>query len=178
MSQLLDQLHDSQEQTQADALATYRALLARRDEPHDGDADLLRVTLATLGITAADFKADAASLAKVAGLERQILTPDALKELGAKLRTAEGQWVAEQRQLAKDIVDGMEPILLYHVLNWLMPRAGAAPEGSKPFGVRQTDINGRWVAAQNAYNGTKGMHDQNSQQAAAIRARHPRAFPD
>jgi hypothetical protein len=178
MPELLDQLLDNEQQAQADARDAYRRLLARRDNPEPGDADLLRRTLAALGITSADFKADAAAVATVTRLEAAILSPAELKSTNeartAACKTAE----AELRQLARDMVDSVDPMALPHVIGFLMPRAGAAPKGTLPFHQQETSITQRWVDAQNTHMSRVGLHEQNSKQAAALRAKHPRAFAD
>jgi hypothetical protein len=178
MPELLDQLLDNEQQAQADARDAYRRLLARRDNPEPGDADLLRRTLAALGITSADFKADAAAVANVTRIERGILSADALKSADAERRAAQETFHSELRQLLRDLADSLDDLQLPHAVNAVMRFGVTTPKGSKPFHVRSDDVLQAWVAAQTHHMSLKGLHDQNTQQAAKVRAAHPRAFAD
>jgi hypothetical protein len=177
MPALLDQLLDNEQQTQADALATYRELLARRHEPQDGDADTLRRVMALLRITPRDFEGDGHALANVASLSAKILPPDQLREVSRRRDEARLECEKSLRELLHAMVDRLDDIQHGQSVEMFLARVGA-PKGTVPFQQRRDAIVAKWVDAQNEHMTKTGLHDQNSRQADAIRRQHPRAFAD
>jgi sigma54-dependent transcription regulator len=154
-------------------LATYRALLARRDEPQDGDADRLRDVMAAMGLTPDDVKADSAALSKAADLDGKILGPDALAALKADHAAAVEQWQADAKKLMCDCVDTFQLHQLERAMSIIVMSSSLSGAAN-----REAELRERGQTIGSGFYCATGSQESYRQQAAAIRAKNPRAFAD
>lgn len=171
MPELLDQLLDVESESRASALDDYRALLARRDAPQDGDADRLRAVMNALGITPADFERDAAALTQAAGLARQILGPAGLAKLRADYDAALAKWLDDAKRLMKDAIDILPMHQHDRMMSMLVLMSGL-PDGSQ----RETELRERGANITSRHSCAVGSNDFYVRQAADLRVKFPRAF--
>jgi vacuolar-type H+-ATPase subunit I/STV1 len=92
MTTLIEEVTAASGTDRADALARYAELLARNDQPRQGDAQALREAMKALGKTAGDLAADLDVLNRAASLDAQVAGVEAIdreiQEAAAAVETA------------------------------------------------------------------------------------------
>jgi hypothetical protein len=163
----------------ADALETYRSILARRHAPGPNDAEALRDCAVTLGVTPAGVEADARALDEAEALARRVLSPAEATERRAAHDAAVTAILHELRGLFADALAGLTDDQFQRAIGAVHQALFTVlfpSDAATALDDRWKEIGARYVAAGEAYRTALVSSGQAAAQLAELRRAHREAF--
>jgi hypothetical protein len=167
MQNLIDQLSRENAAARQAAAETYATIVLRHDHPEPGDAERLRELLPVLGLTPVDVGADVAALARLTGVERNVLPDD---EFAAAQSADQAAADAVRADIRAAVATALESLADQDLIWYLAKLAAAVP------GVDYHGLLSRLDDARRSASLRAGTRSSYLAEAARIRAATPRVF--
>lgn len=176
---LLEQLTSADAESRAVAESTYLALVRRANAPKPGDADLLRATLATLGLTVDAVAADLKALKEADRLARGIDSPEETARLDvqrkAKREAANRTTVALLKAVADHLGDS--PDIIMQLVGQATLFCNNDSSGWRPAMDDRYAAESAAREAENAHAGSLNRSLAFEDSLVRLKAQNPKLFP-